>query len=149
MSSVTYFPLEYHYFAAQSPTTLMQLSHHGKSLKFCCGTNMALVLATIQKQLLPRPCACSVSNVASRYSSSVLFVLHSVSSPVKRLTAVMAEFLNLCQDGVNAATCSGILSKNNGNSVQRADHFQCCNGVSFNCYALWNFTQGISLISCD
>jgi hypothetical protein len=41
--------LEYHYFAAQSPATPMQLSHHGTSLKFCCGTNMALVLATVQK----------------------------------------------------------------------------------------------------
>jgi hypothetical protein len=36
----------------------------------------------------------------------------------------MAEFLNLCQDGVNAATCSGIfVKKNRDNSVQRAITF--------------------------
>jgi hypothetical protein len=124
MSSVTYFPLQYHYFAAQSPSTLMQLSHHGTSLKLCCGTNTALDVATIHKQLLPLPCACSVSKVAaSCHSRRVLCVLRSISSPIKRMTAAIAEFLNFCQDGVNFAMCSGILLRNNDNSAQHMNQF--------------------------
>ena len=131
ISSVTY-----HYFAAQSPSALLQLSNRGTNLKFCCRTNTALVLVTMHKQLLPLPCAFSVSNVASCYSKRIFSVLHFVSPPVKRLTAAMAEFLNLCQDEVNAVMCSGILSKNNDNAAQHMNHFQCHNDNSFNRYTL-------------
>lgn len=99
------FPLKYQYFSAQSPSALMQLSHHGTSLKFCCGC------LSNQSQTATSTSLCLFSQQCSQLLLlQACFVLRSVLSPVRRLTSAMEEFLTFCQDGVHAPMCSGILS---------------------------------------
>ena len=47
-----HYSVKCHLFSTGVSSALNQLFHRGGSLKFCCGTNMALVLATFHKQLL-------------------------------------------------------------------------------------------------